>query len=231
MSAMQQFFITATGTNQGKTLLTSALCYQWQQQHKTVAALKPVISGYTEGEDSDTSQILKSLGYENPQPEEINTISPWRFRLPLSPDEAARQENRTLSLKEITDFCLQPRHMDLCLIEGAGGVMSPLSATATNLDLIAAVNWPVILVSASYLGCISAILTAYETLRIRGIQCQHLALVQVDKAAQASELTLRSLLPHLPEEMRILQLNHLEQKQELWKYVPQLREWVGSVYE
>lgn len=221
------FFITATGTDQGKTTLTTALCYQLQQQGKRVQALKPVISGYDGTAQTDTVRIIQSLSLPL-HSQTIEEISPWRFSAPISPDEAARREGGELFLPEIVAFCHQPREADYLFIEGAGGVMSPLSAAATNLDLIAALKLPVILVSSSYLGCVSHILAALAALKARGVDCQHLALLQVSPDMQSIALTLSSLLPHLQEGMRVAQVNHLASNTEIWKNAPDLTKWLEN---
>jgi dethiobiotin synthetase len=82
--------------------------------------------------------------------------------------------------------------VDVLLIEGAGGVMSPIAEDATNLDLIRALDVPVLLVGGSYLGTMSHSLTALETLKTRG--CEAVALLVsesvdgVDMAETTTEL-------------------------------------------
>lgn len=212
----QRFFITATGTDQGKTLVTAALCWQLRQQQKEVVALKPIVSGGTE----DSQLILRALEKTN-TPENINAISPWQFTAPLSPDEAARQEGKKIDLDEVVECCLQPKS-EIMLIEGAGGVMSPLSEAALNIDLIMAVDAPVILVSASYLGCVSHILSALSVLRDHAVDIAGVVLSEVDATAQSAETTLRSLKPHLPTALPLVVVKHMEPSDEIWKNAPDL---------
>lgn len=213
----QRYFITATGTDQGKTLVTAALCWQLRAQGRRVAALKPIVSGGTE----DSECLLQSLGEPVTQ-ENIARISLWRFRAALSPDEAARQEGRTIELEEVTDFCLQQSAAEITLIEGAGGVMSPLSAEVLNIDVMMAVDAPVILVSASYLGCVSHILSALFILRHHVVPVAGVVLSQADFAAQPTEVTMRSLQPHLPNDLPLICVNHLASGGEIWKNAPEL---------
>ena len=82
---MSIFFITATGTDAGKTLITAALCHQLRAAGKAVNALKPVVSGFgPDTSDSDPMILLRALGRDVTQ-EAIAAISPWRFAAPLSP--------------------------------------------------------------------------------------------------------------------------------------------------
>lgn len=166
----QRHFITATGTDSGKTFLTCQLIRYLVQQGLSVSALKPIISGWQteDPESNDTLRILEAL--QQPiNDNTINTVSPFRFKAPLSPDMAASQENSELDLNKIISFCQQPFNEDIQLIEGVGGVMVPLNNTHTTLDLLQALSIPAILVCGSYLGSLSHTLTAYHILKKNAI--------------------------------------------------------------
>ncbi len=162
-------FITGTGTGIGKTLVTAALCRQLRSRGCAVHALKPVISGYDPGDArSDTALILRALG-KGVDEKAVVDISPWRFAAPLSPHMAAAREGGEIGLEEVTDFCRSRAGRNLLLIEGAGGVMTPLNMRHTMLDWIAALRCKAVLVAGSYLGSLSHALTALESLRARGV--------------------------------------------------------------
>ena len=166
---VQPYFITSSGTGIGKTLLTTSLCWQLRSKGRAVNALKPVISGYEEGDtQTDTAQILLSCGKKTDE-KMVNGISPWRFKAPLSPHMAAELEGQTLVLDELVDFCKRraAEAKDILLVEGVGGVMVPLNSHALVLDWMQALGWPVILAVGSYLGAISHTLTSVEVLRSR----------------------------------------------------------------
>ncbi len=166
---MTSFFITSTGTGIGKTYVTCGLIAALQKRGIPVDAVKPVISGFevADAPASDTGLILKALGREL---DEVNIggVSPWRFAAGISPDMAAAREGRSVSLEAVTAFCRESHHRGrICLIEGAGGVMSPIGQDFSNLDLIIALNAHALLVSGTYLGTISHTLTACEALKAR----------------------------------------------------------------
>jgi dethiobiotin synthetase len=169
----QKFFITSTGTGIGKTYVATALIRAARSRNLSVAATKPVISGFDkrEIEASDTGKILAALG-EAPTGEAVSRISPWRFSAPLAPGMAARMEGKTLDCDALFSFCSKvlQQEVDLCLIEGVGGVMVPLDERKTVLDWIAACGAPVVLVAGDYLGALSHTLTALEVLRMRGVE-------------------------------------------------------------
>jgi dethiobiotin synthetase len=167
----EAFYITSTGTDIGKTFVTSALIHQLRKSDRPVHAIKPVITGFdpVAPEHSDSAEILTALEIPLAM-EAYDQVSPWRFFAPLSPHIAAEREGKTLSLKGLVTWCrTQIDAHEFTLIEGAGGVMAPLNADATMRDWMAALNIPVILVVGSYLGTFSHTLTAIEALQARGI--------------------------------------------------------------
>ena len=167
----QRYFVTSTGTGVGKTYVTAALIRQARAKGLTVAATKPLISGFDKSEiaTSDTGLILAALG-EAPTLEAAERLSPWRFKAPLAPSMAARAEGRCVDCEALFAHGRQflEGNADLMLIEGVGGVMVPLDEQRTVLDWICALDAPVLLVVGDYLGTISHTLTAVEVLRARG---------------------------------------------------------------
>jgi dethiobiotin synthetase len=160
-------FITATGTEVGKTFAAAALIRHLRQMGRSVEAIKPVVSGF-DPEDyaaSDPALLLQALGYPATLPN-IERISPWRFRAAMSPDAAARKEDRRIDVDEVVAFCQSAieQRQDILLIEGIGGVMVPLDGQRTILDVMMALQLPLILVTGSYLGTISHTLTALDAL-------------------------------------------------------------------
>ena len=167
---MSTLFVTATGTEIGKTLVTAALCHQLRAAGRPVRALKPVLSGYDPATlaDSDPGVLLASLG-EAVSEEAVAEITPWRFSAaPLSPDMAAAREGRRLDLAEILAYC-RAAEGDPLLIEGIGGAMVPLNERHTVLDWIAELGAPALVVAGSYLGTISHTLTTLAAIRGRDI--------------------------------------------------------------
>ena len=102
---MSAYFITATGTGIGKTVLTTALAYQLKEKGRNVMAVKPVISGFEDGDlENDTALIAASLGLSF-NTENIRKISPFRYRAAISPNLAAAIERREIEPEALLDFC------------------------------------------------------------------------------------------------------------------------------
>ncbi len=169
---MSATFITATGTNIGKTFVAAGLIRHLRSVARPVNALKPVVTGFQpeNAAASDPGVLLAAL--ERPiTPLEIERIAPWRFSAPVSPDLAARLENRTVDFEALLAFSRKSIETSAgtLLIEGIGGVMVPLDDTRTVLHWIVALNIPVVLVTGSYLGSLSHTLTSLDALRRRDI--------------------------------------------------------------
>jgi dethiobiotin synthetase len=160
-------FITATGTNVGKTQVVASLIRHLRQFGRTVEAIKPIVCGYdtARAAASDPGTLIAALGLPF-SPESIDRISPWRFRAAVSPDLAARYEGRTIDVNGVVAFCQNAieRCRDVLLIEGVGGIMVPLDESRTILDVMMALRLPLILVAGSYRGSLSHTLTALDSL-------------------------------------------------------------------
>ncbi len=169
----QRFFITATGTDIGKSFITAALARQAKALGRSVMAYKPILSGFdpSHPETSDTAFLLRSLDLPLTA-ENIKRVSPWRFKAPLAPSMAVRMEGRKIDFDALLQHghTVLSGHEDTILIEGVGGVMVPLNNDHTVLDWMALLNAPVILVTGSYLGALSHTLTALVALRQKNVR-------------------------------------------------------------
>ena len=215
MSAMKQaYFITATGTDLGKTWLTAGLAGLLRQRGEAVCVVKPVMSGYDESRpwESDAGVLLKKVGagdMKSPAgvtPDAIAAIAPWRFAAPLSPDRAAALEGKRIDFDELVAWCRDriAATEGTLLIEGIGGVMVPLDEGHTVRDWIAALHVPVVLVAGSYLGSLSHTLTALAALREVGVV--PVAVVVNESAGGDVRLAdvAASLTPHLGDAVLVV---------------------------
>lgn len=169
---MSAYFVTSTGTDIGKTFVTAGLIGRLREAGASAEALKPVVSGYDSSvvETSDPAVLLRALG-RPVTAQEIETMAPWRFRAPLSPDLAAARENRAIDFDALIAFSRAAiaQAKGTLFIEGVGGIMVPIDSRRTVLDWMAALNIPLLLVAGGYLGTISHSLTALDVLRQRGL--------------------------------------------------------------
>ena len=187
---MSTIFVTASGTEIGKTFVTCALIHQLRSNAYSVRALKPVATGVTPDtlDASDSGILLKALG-RSVDADQVASVSPWRFREPLSPDMAAERENRSIPFDDLVSFCRDDTGEDVTLIEGIGGVMVPLDRRHTVLDWIAALAVPALLVTGSYLGTLSHTLTATGMLRKRNVELAGIVVNESEEQPVAPEET------------------------------------------
>ncbi|WP_430911300.1 dethiobiotin synthase [Methylobacterium sp. sgz302541] len=194
-------FVAGAGTEIGKTYVTAALTRRLRSEGRAVLALKPVASGVPPLGDpafagSDTAILLAALGLPT-TPATVAACTPWRFAAALGPDLAAAREGRGLDPQAVIDWCRRrigeaPEDAAV-LVEGVGGLMSPLSADATGLDWLVALGLPALLVSGSYLGAISHALTAAEVLAGRGVRLGAVVVSESLEAPVAPETVAEAL--------------------------------------
>jgi dethiobiotin synthetase len=197
---MAGFFVTATGTDIGKTYVTAGLVRQLRSHGEAVSALKPVVSGFSrETAASDPVVLLEALG-EAVTDDSIAAISPWRFAAPLSPDMAAVREGRAIAFDELIDFCRThvENETGTMFIEGVGGVLVPLDVRHTVRDWMVALGLPVIVVAGSYLGTISHTLTALEAVTRGGLRTVALVINESADSTVPLEETIATLTRFVP---------------------------------
>lgn len=193
---MTSYFITATGTNIGKTHTIAGLIRAGRELKRDFAAIKPVLTGYDTdtAAQSDSAVLLNAMGRPN-NPRNIATISPWRFTAPLSADMAAAREGKRIVLRDVITFCeaAMAAAPGTLLIEGIGGVAAPLNDEELVTDWMAALNIPTILVGGTYLGTLSHIITAGAFLSAQGIRVAAIVLNESPNAPVLAEETAASL--------------------------------------
>ncbi len=193
---MKPIFVTATGTEIGKTYIAAELVRQLRAAGRSVDALKPVLSGFEmeAAAESDAGHLLAALGREI-TPETLNRITPWRFKAALSPDMAAEREGKAIDYEALVALCRERAAGaggDL-VIEGVGGVMVPLDDRHTVLDWIAELKPEILLVAGSYLGTISHTLTALAALSSRGLVPRAIVLSESIESPVPMEETMRAI--------------------------------------
>jgi dethiobiotin synthetase len=209
---MTALFVTATGTDIGKTFVTAGLIRALRRAGRTVDAAKPVISGFSMETvaTSDTGALLAAMD-RGMNEQEADRISPWRFTAPLSPDMAAEAEGKTIDFDAVLadSRARIAANSDVLLIEGVGGIMVPLDDRHTVLDWMAALNLPVLLVAGSYLGTISHTLSAVDVLTRRGLKIAALVVSETEGSTVGRDPTVATLRRFIPAQIEILALPRL----------------------
>jgi dethiobiotin synthetase len=167
---MQCICVLGTDTEIGKTFVSARLARALVGRGRRVGAYKPAASGAALGSgQSDADLLHNAAGLKDP----IERVCPQCFLAPLAPPLAARLEGRSVdeALLLAGAQWWQSR-CDVLLIEGAGGVLSPISERWTCLDLALRLadgfdSFRVLLVSEHRLGMVNQVLMAIEAIQVR----------------------------------------------------------------
>uniref|UniRef100_F4C5P6 ATP-dependent dethiobiotin synthetase BioD n=1 Tax=Sphingobacterium sp. (strain 21) TaxID=743722 RepID=F4C5P6_SPHS2 len=185
----KNIFITGIGTGVGKTIVSAVLASYWKADY-----WKPIQCGDLDNTDSERVKHLVNA--------ESTHIHQERFRLQLaaSPHEAAAAENIAIH----PDDFQPPFTANRLIIEGAGGLLVPLSGDFFMIDLIKQLGATAVLVIRDYLGCINHSLLSYEVLRRKEVRIR--ALVFNGNMNKASQEAIES---HVSEEIPIIHVPEL----------------------
>ena len=203
---MAGLFIAGTGTEVGKTYVAALIARSLVAAGNRVGVYKPVASGCRRDGNTLIAEDAELLWQAAGQPGEFQRVCPQRFELPVAPPQAAKAEGRQVDrelLRSGLDYWLE--QSELVLVEGAGGLMSPLSETDYNIDLAADFGLPLVIVAADELGTINATLQTLVTagaaapkLPIAGVVLNRIhGEVDESVASNGTELAARCGVPFL----------------------------------
>lgn len=162
-------FVSGIDTEIGKTVVTGWLARQWAEQGEAVITQKLVQTGCV-GASDDILLHRRIMGSDLFDEDRDGTTMPVLYAYPASPHLAARLEQRALDLAaiEAATARLCERYATV-LVEGAGGLMVPLTERLLTIDYVAERGWPVLLVTSGRLGSINHTLLSLEAIAARGI--------------------------------------------------------------
>jgi dethiobiotin synthetase len=151
------YFITGTDTGVGKTVLTVLLTQFLREHGANAAALKPVCSGGRADARALRAAMEGTLS--------LDEINPWHFRAPLAPLLAARREHKAVSLAQVlVRVRAILKRFDVLLVEGAGGLLSPLGENFNSRDLMLSLRATPLVVAPNRLGVVNQLLLTLEAL-------------------------------------------------------------------
>ena len=166
---MTSLFITATGTNVGKTHTTLQLIEALASKGLKVGVYKPIETGVTHTAP-DATILLKACQKVNENFKDLNPldITAYTFALPAAPFCADTKD--TIKIEKIIEkYHALSKLCDILLVEGAGGLLVPITKDYTMIDLIQELNIKTLLVTPSRLGCINDTMLSLEALKARNI--------------------------------------------------------------
>ncbi|MBF2027696.1 MAG: ATP-dependent dethiobiotin synthetase BioD [Oscillatoriales cyanobacterium C42_A2020_001] len=223
---MNALLITGTDTDAGKTVLTSALAAYWQKYCASLhlKILKPLQSGL-----GDCELYSRLFGFAE------TAVTPLRFEAPLAPPLAAAKEGRRIELDKAWQAFEQLRqNNDFVLVEGLGGLGSPVTYETTIADLAWDWRLPTVLVVPVKLGAIgqavaNVALARQSRVHLKGIvlnctqPCSDQEIEDWAPAALIQSLTgipVLGLVPHLSDRTNLDTLAHAAANLELERLLP-----------
>lgn len=174
MSA-QLYFVSGIDTGIGKTYTTGYLAKLWNQQGLRTITQKLVQTGNIDvSEDIEVHRQVMGMDWFVEDQEKLTM--PEIFSYPASPHLASQIDGREIDFCKISAATEQlAQRYDAVLLEGAGGLMVPLTQDMLMIDYIAQYDFPVILVSSGRLGSINHTLLSLEAMLARGLKLHALA--------------------------------------------------------
>jgi dethiobiotin synthetase len=168
-------FVTATDTEVGKTVITSAIALALRRQNPglQLGISKPFASGCRREREGLVNADAEALAHFADCRMPLDTINPIRFKAPLAPAVAAEQTGEAIDWPKLTESLhrLDEAH-DALLIEGVGGLLVPLDPAdpgCTVLTLMRAIGYPAVVVARPGLGTLNHTTMTVRLLREAGV--------------------------------------------------------------
>ena len=184
---MKSLFITATGTDIGKTYISALLVKKMREYGLNCGYFKPVLSGAKIDEQGnfvpeDCKFVIEKSGLDC---EPMQCLS-YCFEAAVSPHLASTRQGVKIELdKIITDYKNYSKNFDYVLLEGAGGITCPLSVEDDKVvllnDLVAQMKLSVLLVADAGLGTINSVLTSIDYIKSKNIEVVGIILNNYDE--------------------------------------------------
>jgi dethiobiotin synthetase len=164
-------YVTGTDTDVGKTAVAVAIVRSLARTGMRVGAYKPVATGG----GHDPAALWEAAG----RPLALAQVCPQLFPAPISPPRSARAAGSIVD-DALLERGLEPwmRGFDVVVVEGAGGLCSPLSDTRSNADLAARLGFPLVVVDAARLGAIGRTMATVTAARSCGLPVAAIVLSQ-----------------------------------------------------
>lgn len=169
------YFVSGIDTDIGKSYATGYLARQWNAEGRRTITQKLVQTG-NDGLSEDIERHRRIMGTGLLPEDEEGLTMPEIYSYPCSPHLAAEIDGRPVDFGKIeaATRLLSDRY-DAVLLEGAGGLMVPLTRSLLTIDYVARMGYPVILVTSGRLGSLNHTLLSLEAMRRRGIALHTLA--------------------------------------------------------
>jgi len=207
----RQFLVSGTDTGVGKTTLASALAFALASRGMRVGVMKPVETGCAARDGALVAADAEALLAGSLADWPMDLVCPYRYRAPLAPPAAAEAEGAPLpDLDRIADAYHQlAARADVMLVEGAGGLMVPITWERNYADLALMLDLELVLVIGNRLGALNAALLTLDHAARRGLRIAGYVLSDIEPDSSPATRTNPSALARLT---RVVCLGHLRHK-------------------
>jgi dethiobiotin synthetase len=192
-------FVTGTDTGVGKTLASTALLHALRARGLRAVGMKPLASGCeqtAEGWRNEDALALQAASDPHPAYADVN---PFALPLPLAPEYAARAAGIEVSLDPIlAAHARLAARADIVVVEGVGGWLAPLSATLDQLDVVRALDLPVVLVVGLRLGCLNHARLSARAIAADGVRLAGWIASEIDPGMACRDENFQTLSRCLP---------------------------------
>ena len=149
-------FVTGTDTDVGKTYVSALIAAELRAAGHRVGVYKPVASGCVSDGPDLVSEDAVALWEAADRPLTLDAVCPQRFAAPIAPHLAAIAEGKTLDVDlASTALAAWTPHCDIVIVEGAGGLMSPIDEEEYVADLASDFGYPLVVVAKNVVGAIN----------------------------------------------------------------------------
>ena len=164
------YFISGIDTGIGKTYATGCLAKLWNAQGKKTITQKLIQTGNVDiSEDIEQHREIMGMGWF-PE-DEMKLTMPEIFTYPASPHLATKIDGREIDFQKIENATAQlAEKYEIVLLEGAGGLMVPLTTDLLTIDYVAEKKHPIIFVTSGRLGSINHTILSLEAIKNRGLE-------------------------------------------------------------
>jgi dethiobiotin synthetase len=177
---MKGVFVTGSNTGVGKTTVAIEIV-RFLSQKQDLKVRKPVETGCSDGDTANGPKDAILLSEACTQKEPLSLVCPYRFELEASAESASNKAGEGLSLEDLIKACLENTKGSFVLVEGAGGLYSPIAKMALNSDLAAALRLPLVIVIEDELGAISQALLTINAAEKSNLDVLCIVLNQISK--------------------------------------------------
>src|SRR5262245_61209479 len=189
-------FVTGTDTGVGKTVVAGAIANWFRRRHQHVGVCKIAATGCTRRREGLVSEDAEFLAVCADAKHPLDLIAPLRYAEPLVPAIAAERAGRPIDWFMLGNAIrLMSQSSDVMILEGVGGIMTPMDAKNTVLDVAVSLNVPAVVVARPGLGTINHTLLTVHALRNTGVRVAGVVINRYpgDAASVAEETNLRAI--------------------------------------